>query len=106
MKVVYTIIKWLVLISSLSAILSFTNKNRKNQAANLNNIEIDYKKFIDNKNITKYLKENHFTLDSTLISDIDFVSIEEALNEHPYIKKAEIYSDQKGNVNLFQIYLL
>ena len=100
MKVVYTIIKWLVLISSLSAILSFTNKNRKNQAANLNNIEIDYKKFIDNKNITKYLKENHFTLDSTLISDIDFVSIEEALNEHPYIKKAEIYSDQKGNVNL------
>ena len=52
MKAVYTIIKWLVLISSLSAILSFTNKNRKNQIANLNNIEIDYKKFIDNKNIT------------------------------------------------------
>ena len=100
MKAVYTIIKWLVLISSLSAILSFTNKNRKNQAANLNNIEIDYKKFIDNKNITKYLIENHFIFDSTLISDIDFVSIEEALNEHPY-KKAEIYSDQKGNVNLF-----
>ena len=101
MKAVYTIIKWFVLISSLSIILSFTNKNRKSQIANLNNIEIDYKKFIDNKNITKYLKENHFTLDSTLISDIDFVSIEEALNEHPYIKKAEIYSDQKGNVNLF-----
>ena len=79
MKVVYTIIKWLVLISSLSAILSFTNKNRKNQAANLNNIEIDYKKFIDNKNITEYLIENHFIFDSTLISDIDFVSIEEAL---------------------------
>ena len=47
------------------------------------------------------LIENHFIFDSTLISDIDFVSIEEALNEHPYIKKAEIYSDQKGNVNLF-----
>ena len=100
MKAVYTIIKWLVLISSLSVILSFTNKNRKNQIANLNNIEIDYEKFIDNKNIIKYLAENHVSFDNTLISDIDFVSIEEALNEHPYIKKAEIYTDQTGKVNL------
>ena len=29
MKAVYTIIKWLVLISSLSVILSFTNKTEK-----------------------------------------------------------------------------
>jgi len=101
MKVVYTIIKWLVLISFLSVILSFTNKNRKNQIANLNNIEIDYEKFIDNKNIIKYLTENHVSFDSTLISDIDFVSIEKALNEHPYIKKAEIYTDQTGKVNLY-----
>ena len=100
MKAVYTIIKWLVLISSLSVILSFTNKNRKNQIANLNNIEIDYEKFIDNKNIIKYLAENHVSFDNTLISDIDFVSIEEALNEHPDIKKAEIYTDQTGKVNL------
>tara|TARA_B100000123_G_scaffold238196_1_gene190295 strand:+ start:53 stop:766 length:714 start_codon:yes stop_codon:yes gene_type:complete len=101
MKAVYTIIKWLVLISILSVILSFTNKNRKNQIANLNNIEIDYENFIDNKNIIKYLTENHVSFDSTLISDIDFVSIEEELNEHPYIKKAEIYTDQKGKVNLY-----
>ena len=101
MKAVYTIIKWLVLISCLSAILSFTNKNRKNQIANLNNIEIDYENFIDNKNIIKYLTENHVSFDNTLISDIDFVSIEEELNEHPYIKKAEIYTDQKGKVNLY-----
>ncbi len=101
MKVVYTIIKWLVLISSLSVILSFTNKNRKNQIANLNNIEIDYEKFIDNKNIIKYLTENHVSFDNTLISDIDFVSIEEELNKHPYIKKAEIYTDQTGKVNLY-----
>lgn len=100
MKAVYTIIKWLMLISSLSVILSFTNSNRKNQIAYLNNIEIDYKKFIDNKNIIKYLTENYVSLDSTLISDIDFVSIEKALNEHPYIKKAEIYTDQTGKVNL------
>ena len=100
MKAVYTIIKWLVLISSLSVILSFTNSNRKNQIAYLNNIEIDYKKFIDNKNIIKYLTENYVSFDSTLISDIDFVSIEKALNEHPYIKKAEIYTDQTGKVNL------
>ena len=100
MKAVYTIIKWLVLISSLSVILSFTNSNRKNQIAYLNNIEIDYKKFIDNKNILKYLTENYVSFDSTLISDIDFVSIEKALNEHPYIKKAEIYTDQTGKVNL------
>ena len=101
MKVVFTIIKWFVLISSLSVILSFTNKTRKNQIANLNNIEIDYKKFIDNKNIIKYLNDNYVSFDSTLISDIDFVSIEEALNEHPYIKKAEIYTDQTGKVNLY-----
>jgi len=101
MKAVYTIIKWLVLISILSVILSFTNKNRKNQIANLNNIEIDYENFIDNKNIIKYLTENHVSFDNTLISDIDFVSIEEELNEHPYIKKAEIYTDQKGKVNLY-----
>ena len=47
MKAVYTIIKWFMLISSLSIILSFTNKNRKSQIANLNNIEIDYEKFIN-----------------------------------------------------------
>ena len=100
MKAVYTIIKWVVLISSLSVILSFTYKNRKNQIANLNNIEIDYKKFIDSKNITKYLTENHISFNGTLISDIDFVSIEEALNEHPYIIKAEIYTHQKGKINI------
>ena len=88
MKAVYTIIKWFVLISSLSIILSFTNKNRKSQIANLNNIEIDYEKFINNEEIINYLIENHALFDSTLISDIDFVSIEEVLNEHPYIKKA------------------
>ena len=100
MKAVYTIIKWFVLISSLSIILSFTNKNRKSQIANLNNIEIDYEKFINNEEIINYLIENHASFDSTLISDIDFVSIEEVLNEHPYIKKAEIYTDQNGQVNL------
>ena len=100
MKAVYTIIKWFVLISSLSIILSFTNKNRKSQIANLNNIEIDYEKFIDNEEIINYLIENHALFDSTLISDIDFVSIEEVLNEHPYIKKAEIYTGQNGQVNL------
>ena len=100
MKAVYTIIKWFVLISSLSIILSFTNKNRKSQIANLNNIEIDYEKFINNEEIINYLIENHALFDSTLISDIDFVSIEEVLNEHPYIKKAEIYTGQNGQVNL------
>ena len=49
MKAVFTIIKWFVLISSLSIILAFTNKNRKSQIANLNNIEIDYEKFINNE---------------------------------------------------------
>ena len=88
MKAVYTIIKWFVLISSLSIILSFTNKNRKSQIANLNNIEIDYEKFINNDKIINYLIDNNVSFDSTLISDIDFVSIEEVLNEHPYIKKA------------------
>lgn len=101
MKVVYIIIKWFILISSLSVILSFTNKTRKNQIANLNSIEIDYNKFIDNKNVIKYLNDNYVSFDSILISDIDFVSIEEALNDHPYIKKAEIYTDQTGKVNLY-----
>ena len=100
MKAVYTIIKWFVLILSFSIILSFTNKNRKSQIANLNNIEIDYEKFINNEKIINYLTENHASFDSTLISDIDFVSIEDVLNEHPYIKKAEIYTDQNGQVNL------
>ena len=101
MKAVYTIIKWFVLISSLSIILSFTNKNRKSQIANLNNIEIDYEKFVNNDKVIKYLTKNHDLFDSTLISDIDFDLIEKALNEHPYIKKAEIYTDQNGQVNLY-----
>ena len=101
MKAVYTIIKWFVLISSLSIIFSFTNKNRKSQIANLNNIEIDYEKFVNNDKVIKYLTKNHDLFDSTLISDIDFDSIEKALNEHPYIKKAEIYTDQNGQVNLY-----
>ena len=100
MKAIYTVIKWFVLISSLSIILSFTNKNRKSQIANLNNIEIDYEKFINNEKIINYLIDNHASFDSTFISDIDFISIEEVLNEHPYIKKAEIYTDQNGQVNL------
>ena len=51
-----------MLISSLSVILSFTNSNRKNQIAYLNNIEIDYKKFIDNKNI-KIFNRKLFSFD-------------------------------------------
>ena len=50
--------------------------------------------------IINYLIDNNVSFDNTLISDIDFVSIEEALNEHPYIKKAEIYTGQNGQVNL------
>ena len=101
MKFIFTIIKWFVLITSMFVIFSFANNSRNNKIATLNNIEIDYTKFIDNKNIIKYLTDNHFSFDSVFINDIDLFLIEETLNKHPYIKKAEIYTDQTGKVNIF-----
>ena len=100
MQVIHKTIKWLILILSVFVILSFTNKSRKNQIANLNSLEIDYKKFIDNNNVIKYLTKNNVSFDSVLISDINLVLIEEVLNKHPYIRRAEIYCDQTGNINI------
>ena len=100
MQVIHKTIKWFVLILSVFVILSFTNKSRKNQIANLNSLVIDYNKFIGNNNVIKYLTENNVSFDSVLISDINLVLIEEVLNKHPYIRRAEIYCDQAGNINI------
>ena len=106
MKKVLKILKWGMLLSLMIGALVFTNQKQNQQIVFLNqiNIEESEDKFMTEQIALDYIEKYNFNLDSVLLSDFYLKDLEIAFLQHPSIKNAEVYSNQKGvtNINLQQ----
>ncbi|MDB9809105.1 hypothetical protein OAB72_00060 [Flavobacteriales bacterium] len=106
MKKVLQILKWGILLSLMVVVLSFTNQMQNKQLVLLNqiNIEVSEDKFMTEQIALKYIKQQDFNFDSVALSNFYLNELEIAFLQHPAIKNAQVYSNQKGviNINLLQ----
>ena len=106
MKKVLQILKWGMLLSLMFVVLSFTNQMQNKQLVFLNqiNIEVSEDKFMTEQIALKYIKQQDFNFDSVALSNFYLNELEIAFLQHPAIKNAQVYSNQKGviNINLLQ----
>ncbi|MAW21277.1 MAG: hypothetical protein CMD16_02635 [Flavobacteriales bacterium] len=102
MRRVLIIFKWVLVTFLLLVTLSFTNERQTKQLLNLNKISIGVSEedFINKQIILTYLVANNISFDSVLVNDFQIDDIEEILQLHPGIQDAEVYSNQKGDVNI------
>lgn len=102
MKKVLQILKWGMLLSLMVVVLSFTNQKQNKQMVFLNqiNIEVSEDKFMTEQIALKYIKQQDFNFDSVALSNFYLNELEIAFLQHPAIKNAEVYSNQKGVINI------
>ena len=102
MKKVLQILKWGMLLSLMVVVLSFTNQKQNKQMVFLNqiNIEVSEDKFMTKQVALKYLEQQGFNFDSVALSNFYLNELEIAFLQHPAIKNAEVYSNQKGVINI------
>jgi cell division protein FtsQ len=102
MKKVLQILKWGMLLSLMVVVLSFTNQKQNKQMVFLNqiNIEVSEDKFMTEQIALRYIKQQDFNFDSVALSNFYLNELEIAFLQHPAIKNAEVYSNQKGVINI------
>jgi len=102
MKKILMIFRWIAAIFLLLFLLVFTNNRQCSQKISLN--EIIIKKsgddFINKPIVLDYLKDMSQCFDSILIIDFNKEGLESMLNSYPGIKKVEVFSNQKGGINI------
>jgi len=64
------------------------------------NIEISEDKFMTEQIALKYIELHNFNFDSIFLSNFYLNELEIAFLKHPAIKKAEVYSNQIGVINI------
>ena len=102
MKKVLQIFKWGMLLSLVGVVLSFTNQKQNRQMVFLNqiNIELSEDEFMNEQIALKYIEKNNFDFESVALSSFYLNELEIAFLNHPAIKKAEVYSNQEGMINI------
>ena len=102
MKKVFIIFKWFLAIAFLLVLLIFVNDRFSVQDISLNEIIINESAddFINKQIILNYLSSKSISFDNFLISDFPQNEIEDVLESHPAVKKAEVYINQKGQVDI------
>ena len=96
------ILKWGMLIALTVIVLAFTEKKQGEQLVQLNqiNIEISEDKFVTKDIVLQYIEKHNFAYDGVVLSQFYLNDLEEILLKHPAVKKAEVYSNQQGVVNI------
>lgn len=87
----------------LFLLIKFSDTNRNLSLCKSIRIEIldESKSFISRNEIQQILKNESSNLDSLLISEIPFFELEQSLENHCYIKNAEVSIDVDGNLEVF-----
>ena len=96
------ILRWMLLLTLLIFVLSFTNGKHQKQMVSLQkiNFELQEKRFVKNENIVDLMIENHINFDSTYLNKFQLEELEQCLENHSLIKNVEVYACQKGNVSI------
>ena len=102
MKKLLKIIKWGMLIVLTVIVLAFTERKQREQLVQSIHIDIEDSedKFLDTNIVLRYLKTHNSYFDSITLSQFYLNDLEEVLLNHPAVKKAEVYSNQQGVVNI------
>ena len=102
MKKLLKIIKWGMLIALTVIVLSFTDKKQGEQLVQLNQIDIEISEdeFLTKDIVLQYIEKHNFAYDGVVLSKFYLNDLEEVLLKHPAVKKAEVYSNQQGVMNL------
>lgn len=99
---IFKILKWVFLFFILIFLVKFTNKNILNQTIKIDYIGIQAKekKFLTIEGVLKYIKDLLPNFDNLTLNDFSANELENLLNLHPCINKAEVYTDQNGNIGI------
>ena len=102
MKKVFVIFRWILLVTLLIFLLVFTNNRQSAQKLSLHKISIKSSSdnFVDRQIVLDYLDAKLGDLDSALITDFSVAELESILYSHPSIKEVEVFTSQKGDVNI------
>ena len=102
MRKLLKIIKWGMLIALTVIVLAFTEKKQEEQLLHLSqiNIEISEDKFLTKDIVLQYIEKHNFTYKGIVIYQFYWNDLEEVLLKHPAVKKAEVYSNQQGVMNI------
>jgi len=102
MKKLLKIIKWGMLIALTVIVLAFTERKQGEQLAQLNqiNIEMSEDHFLTKNIVLQYIEKHNFAYDGVVFTQFYLNDLEEILLKHPAVKKAEVYSNQQGVVNI------
>lgn len=103
MYTILNILRWSVVVCILGTMLVFANAKQKGQRYYLDNIEIyknmDYS-FLDQNMVISYLNDYASFEDKKIIDQVLISDLENKLNMHPIIKKAEVFASLIGEVNI------
>ena len=102
MKKLLKIIKWGILIALTVIVLAFTEKKQGEQLVQLNqiNIEISEDQFLTKNIVLQYIEKHNFAYDGVVLSQFYLNDLEEILLKHSAVRKAEVYSNQQGVINI------
>jgi len=103
MKNIFKIIRFVLGISILIVLMSFSSFKLSEQMCEIESItiKVDENKFVTTELIKELLNENFVNPNDKKLSSISINKIESILENHPSIKDANVFSDLIGNINIY-----
>lgn len=99
MKKLWNIAGWTLGFALLISLLAFSSQCRNSVQLSKIEIEVDYHRdlhFVTTEEIEKIVRDEYPYLDSLFCKEININLLEERLDNHPSIRKAEVYSALDG----------
>lgn len=99
MKRYVDIISWISGIALLLVLMAFSSQREKELRIKGLDIQIDYSNaqyFVNKQEVTQIVQKEYPYLDSLYERDININLLEESIDNHPSIRKAEVYSALDG----------
>lgn len=103
MKRIVEILIWLGILAYLIIALGFVSGKRKQvpcMSVNVNIIDKTNNYFVEEEDVISLIYENEEKLLGYPIDSINIARLETLIYHHPSVKKAEIYDDFYGNINI------
>jgi len=93
----------ILILCGVLFLLAFANKSRENvvcKQLNINVINNQDIQFVDYQEIEKTFSEQGIKIEGNEFKNIEIPKLEKILNAHPHIKKADVYAEINGDINI------
>lgn len=103
LKKIIVFVLWIIGISSFAALLGFVNAEQKEVIGKSINVIVTNESensFVDENVVNDYLNDKKDFIINQKVKDIHVVEIENALNTHPAIEKADVSLDINGRAEI------